>query len=79
MSWEYRVVPFTAFSKPGENRLQIAAAQFQGCLASNAVDGFEYYRMDHYSLYEPAGCVSALFGAKPAVVTYDVAVFRRQR
>jgi hypothetical protein len=78
MAWEYRVVPFSVQIKAGENRVQAAAAQFQNMLVANTGDGFEYYRMDHYSLFEQPGCLTALLGAKASVITYDVAVFRRQ-
>lgn len=78
MAWEYRVVPFAASVKAGGNRVEAAASQFQALIVSNTQGGFEYYRMDHYSLIEQPGCLAAMFGGKPSVITYDVAVFRRQ-
>jgi coproporphyrinogen III oxidase-like Fe-S oxidoreductase len=79
MTWEYKVVPFAAASKSGANREEAVAAQFSQLLAFVSNEGFEYYRMDHYSLFEQPGCLAALFGAKATVLTYDVAIFRRQK
>ena len=75
--WEYKVVPFAASGASGSNRAQLAALQFEQLLLEMNEVGFEYLRMDHYSLTEAPGCVGALFGAKVVVVPYDVAIFRR--
>lgn len=79
--FEYRVVPFNAATKAGssaQQRQAAAADQFQALLQAQMAEGFEYYRMDHYHLREPPGCLAALFGAGITIVLYDVAVFRRQ-
>lgn len=77
MAYEYRVIPFAAHTKSGENAAQAAADQFSKLIVANTQSGFEYYRMDHYSVIEQPGCFAALFGGKPSVLSYDVAVFRR--
>ena len=80
MGWQYKVVPFVASAKSGsssQQRAQAAAEQFQTLLHQGNAEGWEYLRMDHYSLFESPGCLTELLGAKATVVTYDVAVFRR--
>ena len=75
--WEYKAVPFTASTAPGADRAQAAASQFETLLSEMNEVGFEYLRMDHYSLMEAPGCLGALFGARVAVIPDDVAIFRR--
>jgi hypothetical protein len=79
MAWDYRVVPFSAQSNAGEERASAVASQFQKVLTGQQAEGFEYFRMDHYSLFERPGCIGRLFGGKDLVITYDVAIFRRVR
>ena len=77
MNYEYQVIPFIASARAGENTAAVAAQQFANLLATMETKGFEYYRMDHYSVVQAPGCLAGLFGAKHESVTYDVAIFRK--
>ncbi|MCC7385077.1 MAG: hypothetical protein IT384_24740 [Deltaproteobacteria bacterium] len=68
---------FVATAKSGQSLAQAAVDQFASLISQQSAQGYEYYRMDHFSLVEQPGCIGALFGVKPSVLTYDVAVFRR--
>lgn len=78
MQWEYQVVPFEAQAEKKKTRQQAAADQFGKLLAHMEQEGYEYYRMDHYSVRESAGCLGALSGQKDTFIPYDVAIFRRR-
>lgn len=77
MSYHYQVVPFVASMKAGGNRAQAVAEQLAALINEYTGQGYEYYRLDHCTLIEQPGCLAGLFGAKPSVIGYDVAIFRR--
>ena len=81
-TYEYKVIPFLAASRPGTSevaRAGAAAQQFERLLAQGDVDGWQYYRMDHFSLKESPGCLGALFGGGMIYRRYDMAIFRRRK
>ena len=73
MEYEYRCaeIPANLFSKKGKN---VAAKALKNLIVQGAVDGFEFYRVDTFSVERPAGCLS--FGGVH-VTTYNVVTFRR--
>lgn len=77
MAIEYRAIPFVATASDKENAAAAAVQQFENILRVQCAAGFEYYRMDHFTLIQQPGCLAALFGAKPTLIQYDVLVFRR--
>ena len=79
---EYMVIPFIAVSPSGSNdatRAKLAAEQLATLMHQGADQGWVYYRMDHFSLYEPAGCLGSLLGRSATTRHYDAAVFRREK
>ncbi|TXD32086.1 hypothetical protein FRC96_19010 [Lujinxingia vulgaris] len=77
MRWQYHPVPFEATHELKKTFEQAAAEQFSRLLNQMADQGWEYYRMDHYSVRENPGCLAIFSGSSPTVKTFDVAIFRR--
>ncbi|MEO1697958.1 MAG: DUF4177 domain-containing protein [Planctomycetota bacterium] len=78
--YEYRTVPMaptiTAHSKKNDG--VEAASYLQSVIAQNAVDGWEFYRVDTFSVQQPSGCLAVLAGRNAGEhTTYYVATFRR--
>ncbi len=79
MQYEYQVVPFQAQKGSKQSAAQAAASQFAELITQMTAQGFEYYRMDHYTTMEPPGCLGAFLGQKAVFHSHDVAIFRRAR
>jgi len=57
----------------------VAARYMQETVNANAVDGWEYYRMDNLTITEKPGCFNALFGQKEVYHSVGVLCFRREK
>ncbi len=55
------------------------ASLMQDLVNQHAVDGWEFYRVDSLSVMVPAGCLTALFGARETYTQYSVVCFRKPR
>lgn len=77
--YEYHVVatePAINFS--GRNKAQAAANYFAEILKQNCQQGWEFFRVDPLSVYEPPGCLGALLGMPETERHYRVVTFRRK-
>lgn len=81
-SWEYRFVPFTGVVSTSDatrgQAVEQAVTTFAAMVRTQAVDGWEYYRLDSFPVVVPAGCLMALLGGRDSVEPFRVAVFRRR-
>jgi len=71
MRFNYTVLPFQ-----GQNSASAAAQQLQQVLNHYAERGWEFVGVETIDTFVPAGCLGSLFGAKSAVVPFNVVVFR---
>jgi len=55
----------------------VAAQYLERVVASEAVDGWEFYRVDRLSVSSSPGCLGALMGQKSVDQTYSVITFRK--
>lgn len=82
MSYEYKVVPFKGVIKSAvysEANANEVARQQQVVIDANAVDEWEFYRIDHVEFTAAPGCFGMLMGARAGVITLDQVTFRRER
>lgn len=54
-----------------------AAAYLEEAVNRWAKDGWEFYRVDEFSISLAPGCLAAIFGAKPEHISYYVATYRK--
>ena len=76
MSYQYLVVPFQGQIKTGGNVGQVSA-QLQSVINQHAIQGWEFHTLNDVNIEVTPGCLSALFGAKNAYVSYDQIIFRQ--
>ncbi len=75
--FEYRMiqVPRTLFTKRSKG--SEAATYLEITVNDEAKQGWEFYRIDQFSVEEPAGCLFALYGVKTVNRDFHVITFRR--
>lgn len=76
MAYEYRVVPFMGKIKGGQAAGEVSR-QLQELITQNCSGGWEFYQLADVAIEVQPGCISALFGAKVAYITYNQVIFRR--
>lgn len=76
MSYQYLVVPFQGQIKSGGSVGQVSA-QLQAVINQHANQGWEFHTLNDVNIEVTPGCLSALFGAKNAYVSYDQVIFRK--
>lgn len=81
MAYEYKMIqiPPTIVVKEKEQRGNEAAYYLQSIANEQAVQGWEFYRVDTVGVVTKPGCLGALSGAKQSLVEYYVVTFRRER
>jgi hypothetical protein len=71
-----QLAPTISASSPIEQGNE-AAKYLQKVVSENAVNGWEFFRVDSFGVLVPPGCLAALFGGKPEYRSYYVATFRK--
>lgn len=76
--YEYHMIqiPSNFFMKANQVQGNEIALYVQDCANRNS-DSWEFYRIDTMTMTANPGCLSALFGGKPAYTEYSVMTFRR--
>ena len=79
MNYQYKTLPFDAQLKSCVLSTKGVAveAQLLSAITANAIDGFEYYRMETVHITAKAGCFGSIFGAKDYTAYMDILVFRK--
>lgn len=76
--YRYLTVPFVGSTRQSDKNPAITlASQLNNLINKTAVDGWEFYRVDHVSIIVRNGCLAALAGNPFTTQTYDVVIFRR--
>jgi hypothetical protein len=81
VAYEYRVVPFIGQVKSAvvsQATGQEVAGQLQALIAQNAVDGWEFYRIETVNLIAAPGCLGGLMGQKAGFLNFNEVVFRHE-
>ena len=76
--YEYKMVqiPRDLSAKVGEGD-NLAANMLQRIVDQNAIDGWEFYRIDNLTILEKPGCLGSLMGQKEIFSSVGVVSFRR--
>lgn len=79
--FEYKMVqvPSTLSVSADEGVKGKAAAYLQQVVGENAVDGWEFFRVDAFYIQINPGCLMALLGFGPQTVARNVVTFRRTK
>lgn len=56
---------------------QFAAQYLERIVNAEAVDGWEFHRVDRLSVASSPGCLGVLMGQKTVDITYSVVTFRK--
>ena len=80
MAYQYmmRQIPPTIVVKQKEYQGNEAAYYLQTIANEQAMQGWEFYRVDTIGVVTQPGCLASLLGAKQTMVEYYVVTFRRQ-
>lgn len=78
--YEYKMVqiPRDLSTKLGQGD-GLAAKMLQDIVDANAVDGWEFYRIDNLTILEKPGCLGSLMGQKDVFSSVGVVSFRREK
>jgi len=76
MSYEYKTVELPANIAGSASGKGEAARTLQAVIDQHAVDGFEFYRVDSFTVSRPQGC---LLGGQQQITAYNVVTFRRPK
>ena len=79
--FEYKMiqVPSTLSISADESVKGKASSYLQQVVAENAVDGWEFFRVDAFYIQINPGCLMVLFGFGPQTVARNVVTFRRAK
>ena len=78
MPYQYNMIQIPPnISVRGGGRGQEAAQYLENVVNEQAVEGWEFYRVDNIGVEVPAGCL-AIFGQKSTYTNYYVVTFRRE-
>ena len=81
MAYKYKMVQVPSTLKFTGDPLKFggaAAAFLQEVVDREAIDSWEFYRVDSLAVVVAPGCLGALSGQKEAFTNYSVISFRRQ-
>jgi hypothetical protein len=81
MAYEYKMVqvPPTIQVRERDLKGSEAASYLASVVTKEAVQGFEFYRVDEIGVQVQPGCLAALFGARAVNIVYYVVSFRREK
>ncbi len=81
MTYEYKMiqVPPNIVVKEKEHKGNEAAYYLQSLVNEQAVEGWEFYRINTVGVVISAGCLATLFGARETLREYYVVTFRKSR
>ena len=81
ITYEYKMVqiPPTISVQAAQHKGDEAAQYMESIANAHAEQGWEFYRVDTFSVVIPPGCLAALFGDKGSQNQYYVVTFRRPR
>lgn len=80
MDYEHRVVPFLGDVRSRDkDSADKVAKQLQAVIDSNAVGGWEFYRIDQVQIAVQPGCLAGILGAKVTMIGLDQITFRRAK
>ena len=79
MNYDYRMVqiPTSISLRAKDARGQEAAHYLQKIVDENAVNGWEFYRVDQVGVQVKPGCLAGLFGTSAQNLVYYVVTFRK--
>lgn len=75
--FEYQMVQLPSSISVDNEQGNEAALMLQNVVNGQASQGWEFFRVDTFGVYEPPGCFGALTGDKGTTRQYHVATFRR--
>jgi hypothetical protein len=81
IAYEYRMVqtPPTISVQASQHKGDEAAQYMESLANAHSEQGWEFYRVDTFSVVIPPGCLAAMFGDKGSQNQYYVVTFRRPK
>ena len=79
MAYKYKMVqaPKNLRAQGAASSAGIAEGYLQTIVDQNAVDGWEFYRVDDMTVSNSPGCLGGLMGQKETYTVYNVISFRK--
>jgi hypothetical protein len=72
MAYEYKMMNLSLKNQDPAQYLQEQANQM-------AAQGWEFYQVNDIDVLSSPGCLASLLGGKQTVLSYSVAIYRRQK
>ncbi|MDT8447499.1 MAG: DUF4177 domain-containing protein [bacterium] len=79
MKYQYKMkqLPAKLTASPGQSKDHIAAEFLEQLVNEMSEQGWEFDRLDPFTVEKPVGCFASLNGAKSQALIYNIATFRK--
>lgn len=77
MPYQYKIIQVPSSVIMSSRQQDALAKNIEAIINQYATAGWEFHRMDHFTIYVAPGCLAGLFGAQPTPKPEYLISFRR--